>query len=311
MPEATFHLPEDFRWGVATAAHQVEGSNVNNDWWMWEQQEGCIKRGDTSGLACNWWKDAEADLDQAAALGVDTLRLSVEWSRVEPHPGTFDQDALGRYAEILLGLRRRGIEPMVTLHHFTNPRWLADQGGWEDRETVGLFSRFVSRVTVALGEHCHLWCTINEPNVYAYRGYLDGSWPPGKSDFGAAIDVIRNLLLGHAAAYHVIHEVQPDARVGLAHNMRVFDPAGSRSLLDRLVAWMIDRAYNKAVLTALERGLWSPPLGFGLALKLRQTLDWIGLNYHTRDLVAFDRTRPKDYFTRRLHADDGILLDGG
>ena len=151
MPEATFHFPHDFRWGVATAAHQVEGNNANNDWWAWEQQPGHIAQGDTSGLACTWWEDAEADVARAAALGTNALRLSVEWSRVEPQPGTFDDGALGRYVEMVEALRERGIEPMVTLHHFTNPRWLAEQGGWERPETVDRFARFVERVVEALG----------------------------------------------------------------------------------------------------------------------------------------------------------------
>jgi beta-glucosidase len=311
MPEATFHFPADFKWGVATAAHQVEGNNTGNDWWSWERQEGHIKQGQVSGLACNWWEDAEADFDRAATLGVNALRLSIEWSRVEPHRGTFDEVALERYVEMVRGLQGRGIEPMVTLHHFTNPRWLADQGGWESDEVVDLFVRFVHRVVEVLAPYCDLWCTINEPNVYAYQSYLAGLWPPGVSDFGTGMRVLRNLLLGHAGAYQVIHEIQPRARVGFAHNMRVFDPAKPNSLLDRLAAGITDRVYNRSILKTLKRGLWAPPLGFGLALKLRQTLDWIGLNYYTRELVAFDRTRAEEGFGRRFHAEDAELLDGG
>ena len=311
MAEATFHFPQDFRWGVATAAHQVEGDNTENDWWAWEQEPGRIAQGHTSGLACDWWENAEADFERAAALGANALRLSVEWSRVEPRPGTFDERALARYGQMLEALRDRGIEPMVTLHHFTNPRWLAEGGGWEEVETVERFARFVRRVVEALGPTCDLWCTINEPNVYAYQGYLAGVWPPGKSDLRTAMQVMRNLLLGHGAAYRVIHELQPEARVGFAHNMQVFDPANPRSPLDRFAASFLDRAYNQAVLRTLKRGLWAFPLGFGLALNLRNTLDWIGLNYYTRELVAFDRTRSDTFFTRRSHADDAEMLDGG
>ncbi len=311
MPEATFHFPTGFRWGVATAAHQVEGNNDNNDWWTWERGEGHINQGAVSGLACNWWENAEADFDRAAALGVNALRLSIEWSRVEPHRGTFDEAALSRYVEMVRGLQGRGIEPMITLHHFTNPRWLADQGGWKNQEAIDLFARFVGRVAKALAPHCDLWCTINEPNVYAYQSYVAGEWPPGTSDFRVAMRVIRNLLLGHAAAYRMIHDVQPDARVGFAHNMRIFDPARPKSPLDRLVTRVLDRTYNRSILLTLKRGLWSLPLGFGLALKLRQTLDWIGLNYYTREMVAFDRTCSDEGFSRRFHAEGAELLDGG
>jgi len=310
-PQATFHFPADFKWGVATAAHQVEGNNTNNNWWAWEQERGHIEEGHKSGLACNWWKDAEADFDRAAEMGLNALRLSVEWSRVEPLPGEFDDFALERYSQMLQGLRERGIEPMVTLHHFTDPRWLAERGGWEDPETVSLFARFVHRVVESLGQHCDLWCTINEPNVYGYLGYLESAFPPGQSDFRTAMRVIRHLLAGHAAAYREIHTLQPTARVGLAHNMRVLDPANPHSPLDRRVARMTDGVYNQAILTALTRGRWTLPLGFGLAWKLRHTLDWIGLNYYTRDLVAFDPTRSQALFSRRLHANDAELLDGG
>lgn len=311
MPEATFHFPHDFRWGVATAAHQVEGNNTNNDWWAWEQQQGHVAQGHVSGLACNWWEDAEADFDRAAALGIDALRLSVEWSRVEPRPGSFSQPALARYLEMLEGLHGRGIEPMVTLHHVTNPRWLAEDGGWQAPQVVEHFTRFVQKVVEALSPACDLWCTINAPNTYAYRSHFAGVWPPGRSDRRTAMEVLRHMLLGHAAAYRAIHEVQPDARVGLAHNMRAFDPGPPNSMLDRLITGLVDRTYNRAPLAALRRGLWIPPLGFGLALQLRDTLDWIGLNYYTRDLVAFDRGRPETLFSRRFHADDAEMLDGG
>jgi beta-glucosidase len=309
-PEATFHFPADFKWGVATAAHQVEGNNTNNDWWAWEQGEGHIKEGHGSGLACDWWENAEADFDRAAAMGMNTLRLSIEWSRIEPQPGKFDDSALRRYGQMLQGLRARNIEPMVTLHHFTNPRWLAEGDGWEDAETIALFARFVRRVVQALGQHCDLWCTINEPNVYAYNGYVEGVFPPGQSDLRGAMRAIRHMLAGHAAAYREIHALQPQARVGLAHNMRIFDAVNTRSPLDRRAARITDKAYNQTILTALTRGRWTLPLGFGLAWKLRRTLDWIGLNYTTRDLIAFDR-QPQALFSRHQHTDDAELLDGG
>jgi beta-glucosidase len=310
-PEATFNFPDDFKWGVATAAHQVEGGNVNNDWWAWEQEEGHIKEGHQSKKACNWWENAEADFDRATKLGLNAMRLSVEWSRVEPSPGEFDEAALARYAEMLQGLRARAIEPMVTLHHFTNPLWLVDEGGWENPETVDRFARFARRVVEVLGEYCDLWCTINEPNVYGYLGYVDGVWPPGKSDQKTAFLVMRHMLLAHADAYREIHDVQGNARVGLAHNMRILDPADPSSHLDRRATNVADRAFNQAILIALNKGRWALPLGFGPAWRLRGTLDWIGLNYYTRELVAFDRAQRESLYTRRLHAPDAERLDGG
>jgi beta-glucosidase len=310
MPEATFHFPQDFKWGTATAAHQVEGNNTLNDWWAWEQEEGHIAGNQRSGPAANWWEQAEEDFDRAAELGQNAHRLSIEWSRIEPREGHFDDAALGRYREMLRALHARGIEPMVTLHHFTNPLWLADMGGWENARAVPLFDRYVARVVEALGEYCDLWCTINEPNVLVFMGYIDGVFPPGKQDFRAAMRAGRTLMRAHAAAYHRIHSLQPEARVGFAHNMRVFDPAHPRSPLDRTVAGLLDRSFNRTFLTA-TRGWWSPPLGFGPALRVRGTLDWIGLNYYTRDLVTFDRSLPDQLFGRRFHRESAELLDGG
>jgi beta-glucosidase len=311
MPNATYHFPPDFLWGVATASHQVEGDNENNQWWTWEQQEGNIKQGHVSDKACNWWENAEADFDLAAEMNLNALRLSIEWSRVEPEPGTFDTAALERYREMIEGLLERGIKPMVTLHHFSNPQWLEMQGGWENEGTIAYFTRYVERVVKALSDKVTLWCTINEPNVYATMGYLMGEFPPGVRDMKRTRTVLRHLLRAHAAAYRTIHRLQSAAKVGLAHNLRIFDPANPSSLPDRLVAWAQDLGYNTSIINAVWRGLWIPPMGVGPAFSLRRTLDWVGLNYYTRDLVAFDSGAQEMLFGRATHADDAEMLDGG
>jgi beta-glucosidase len=311
MPEATFHFPSGFKWGTASSSHQVEGNNTNNDWWAWEQTEGHIEQEHRSGLACNWWEQAEEDFDRAVELGQNAHRLSVEWSRIEPEDGRFDDAALGRYRAMLRALRQREIEPMVTLHHFTMPLWLAEMGGWESPRALSLFDRFVARVVEALGEFCDLWCTINEPNVEVVQGYLRGAWPPGRRNVRAAIRVGRGLMRGHAAAYRRIHELQPQARVGLATNIRPFDPANPRSPLDRRAAAWRDQVYNEGLLLPLARGRWPLFLGGDPAWRLRKTLDWIGLNYYTRELVAFDRRQPEMLFGREEHGEDAELLDGG
>src|SRR4030042_2034370 len=151
MTEAAFHFPNDFRWGTATAAHQVEGGNKNNDWWAWEEQPGRILRGHRSGRACDWWGGRWKEcLERAAAGGQNAHRFSVEWSRIEPEPGRWDHGALDFYREMLAGMHARGIEPMVTLHHFTNPLWLAEEGGWENEKVVARFEAFTRRTVSAL-----------------------------------------------------------------------------------------------------------------------------------------------------------------
>jgi beta-glucosidase len=292
-------FPPGFLWGTATAAHQVEGQNDNNQWWDWEQQPGRIWHGDRSGDACGWWHDPTPDLDRAAALGQNAHRLSIEWSRIEPREGVFDGAAIDRYRALLSALRDRGITPMITLHHFTNPRWLEARGGWLHPETPARFARFAARAVAELGDLCRLWCTINEPIVYATFGYLLGQWPPGISDITATFRVAAALLRGHAATARAIRQANPALRVGLVHHIRLFDPA-TPAPQDVAASAAQDYLFNGAVLRALGTGRLSPPLGLGGVPGLRDSCDFIGLNYYTRDYVAFDPRLPREMFGRRF-----------
>lgn len=311
MAEATLHFPRDFRWGTAVSSYQVEGHNTNNDWWAWEQTPGRVRDGSTAGLACNWWAQAEADFDRAAAMGQNALRLSIEWSRVEPEPDQWDEAALDRYRQMLRELRRRNIEPMVTLHHFTNPLWLLMEGGWTSTETVRRFERYVRKVVQALGDYTDCWCTLNEPVIYALLGYMEGRWPPGKRSMGLAFEVLTNMVRAHALAYETIHELQPGARVGVAHNMRVFDPARPGSPLDRAAARFQDRFFNLAFLEALLNGRLAFPFRRSRFIpKAAGTLDFIGLNYYVRDRVAFDLRQARHAFGRNFPTPGAEVGDG-
>jgi beta-glucosidase len=299
MAKATFKYPRDFRWGTTTAAHQVEGANQNNDWWTWEQKEGNIKDGSSSKVACNWWKNAENDLDRMVELGLNAHKLSLEWSRIEPEQGHWDEAAIDRYRELLVGLRDRGIEPLVTLHHTSNPQWFSEQGGWENKDlAIRQFSQYVEKVVGALGDLTDFWCTINEPNNYVLMGWLWGRWPPGKQDFGQALDVTRTLLQSHAAAYRIIHELNPKARVGLSAHFVVFDPLNPRSFLDRRAAVWQDTMFNHAILMALSRGRLPMRTRRLFIRGVKGTFDWIGANYFYRRRVAFDSRQKSAYFGR-------------
>ena len=162
----TLEFPEGFLWGAATAAHQVEGGNRNNDWWEWEHVGGKIVDGTTSETACEQYTRYEEDFDLARRLGHNAHRLSLEWSRIEPEEGTFSTEAISHYRQVIEALREREIEPFVTLHHFTNPIWLARQGGWENAKVVEYFTRYAKVVAGELGGRVKFWNTINEPMVY-------------------------------------------------------------------------------------------------------------------------------------------------
>jgi beta-glucosidase len=311
MIEAAFHYPKGFLWGTATSSHQVEGENRLNDWWAWEQQPGRILQGARSGLACDWWGGRwKEDLDRAAAGGQNAHRLSVEWSRIEPEPGRWDSHALDFYRELLAGMRERGIEPMVTLHHFTNPLWLAEAGGWEDEGIAARFEAFTRKTVAALKDLTAFWCTINEPNVYAYCAFANGVFPPGRKDIRAALRVMRNQILAHARAYHAIHEIQPQARVGIALQYRGMTPHTANPL-DALAARTQARLFNDLIPLALTDGRLRFPVGWGRVAQAARTQDYLGVNYYSYDHVSFDFGKPGELFARRFYPKGTDLSDIG
>lgn len=298
---AALAFPQGFLWGTATSPHQVEGNNDNCDWWDWEQVPGHIRNNDRSGLACDQWNRYQEDFDLAAAMHNNAHRLGVEWARIEPRPGEWSKEAIAHYRQVMLALRERGLEPLVTLHHFTSPRWLAARGGWENPEVVSFFERYVSRVVEELGDLVSMWCTINEPGAYTYMGWVTGAWLPQKKDLRLGLTVLRHMLLAHAAAYQVIHKANPKAMVGIAHAMVVFDPANPASALDRWAARIRDRFFNDTVLSAQLYGEIRLPLGLGAKVpEVADTYDYFGVNYYYRNRVAFDWRQPSQFFGRNL-----------
>ncbi len=309
MPQAAFHFPRGFLWGTATAAHQVEGSNTNNNWWKWEQ-EGHTRA--KSGLACDWWGGRwKEDFDRAAEAGQNAHRLSVEWSRIQPAPDQWDETALERYRAMLRGLRERGMSAMVTLHHFTDPLWLTELGGWETEAVVPLFEKFVRRTAEALKEYVNLWCTINEPNIYALEGYLDTVFPPGKPDLRLALKVEANMLRGHAAAYRTLHQIQTEARVGYAQHYRPMVPRWPWFPLDVLERNIQSTGINLAFPSGIQSGSMRTPLGRIRIPEARDTQDYVGLNYYSQDTVAFDLRKARELFGRRYYPNGSDLAEGG
>jgi beta-glucosidase len=282
MPQATFHFPKGFLWGTATAAHQVEGQNTNNNWADWENQPGRIVEGQKANLACDWWGGRwKEDLQRAHDSGQNAHRLSIEWSRVQPEPDQWDDRALDRYVEIVRWLVDHQMTPLVTLHHFTDPIWLMKTGGWENEDTPALFEKFVRKVVPALKDYVSLWVTINEPNVYIMSGWLGGLFPPGKNDMGLAAKGTANMVKGHALAYHAIHELQPNAR----WEWQPITAASTRpfwSLLDRIPTSIQNQIYT-TLSTMLGRWKAQPGIEKVEIPEAAHTQDYIGVNYYSRD----------------------------
>jgi beta-glucosidase len=288
MARATMYFPPDFLWGSATSSHQVEGNNRNNDWWAWEQGDGHILDGGRSGLACDWWNNAERDIDLMAEMGTNAHRLSIEWSRVEPQPSVFDPDALNRYREIIRALHRHDIEPMVCLHHFSNPFWLVEKGDFDSELVVDYFQRYVTKVVEALGDLVPKWLTFNEPMVYFLYRYVEGLFPaPNQVGWRSGLRALTNMLRCHAAAYQVIKSVHPAAEVGMAKHYRVVEarPGGNR-----LSQWWAERVswfFNDLWMECLTSGRRRWPLGRGAISGLAGTFDFAAINYYSRSLVSF------------------------
>jgi beta-glucosidase len=308
MAQAKMLFPPDFRWGTATAAFQVEGNNTNSDWWDWEQDNGRILHNHKSGLASNWWQNAEADLDQAAEMGTNAHRLSLEWSRIEPEPSVFDTAALDRYRQMLQAMHDRGIEPMVTLHHFSNPRWLTEKGDFNSRIVVDYFQRYVAKVVAVLGDLIPKWITINEPMVYVFLRYLEGVFPaPQRSGWTAGFQAVRNMLRCHAAAYYLIKESYPASPVGVAKQMAVFQPRPGGNRLDAWWAGRIGWLFNELWLAAMHDGRLRWPVGRRRLDNLAGTFDFVGINYYTRHYVKFP---PRHGLVENEWGDDAIVSDG-
>ncbi len=305
-------FPKDFTWGVATAAHQVEGYNTNNQWYLWESTVDAtgnpmIARGQLSGMACDHWRRYPQDIRLMEELGVKSYRFSVEWSRIEPQEGMFDTLAIKHYQDVCDSLITNGIVPMVTLHHFTNPIWFERKGAFEKEENVADFIRFTEVVYMALKDRVKLWCTINEPAVYVVEGYFQGANPPGKKDPKLAAVVLRNILEAHVQAYWKIKSLPggDQMKVGVVKNMTQMDPFRKWHLGDWVFANLIDGVFNGTTLKFLKTGKYRFNMPTMAKLtnenpKAKGSLDFIGLNYYSHYNYKFSFNLDKAFKAKLL-----------
>lgn len=308
MDYTALKFPKGFLWGSAASAHQAEGHN-NNDWTEWEKIPGKIKDRTNSNVACDHYNRYPEDFDLARQYGHQIHRFSVEWSRIEPKQGVWNDKEIKHYRDVVQALNERGIKPMVTLHHFTNPLWFRDIRSWLNPQSPELFTPYCRKIADAFSDLGVIWTTINEPMVVVAAGYLYGEFPPGMKDYASAMTVARHLLMAHGRASEQIREVYRDKglerpQVAPVLSVSHFMPADPSNPEDVELAQNLDELYNHRWVNGLLKAeipdspdttIEYPPL--------KDSADFIGLNYYSRMLVS----SRLDFFAGEMPAKDPAL----
>ena len=285
-----FSLPQGMLMGVATAATQIEGGDVGSNWNDW-YEKGRITDGTDPAADNDHWQFWQEDTQLMADMGLQLYRFSVEWARLMPTEDAVDEDAVERYRQELLLLRERGIRPLLTIHHFTNPMWFENKGAFEKRENLHYYLELVELVADRFGDLCSDYITINEPNVYATNSYFFGLWPPGHQSVWKTLQVMENLAFCHIRAYEILHEKRKtmgytDTMVGCANHVRVFAPKNEKNLWHRISAKLTAYLFQDALTEAMTLGQFPFPLRNHGKLPKGEYTDFIGVNYYTRSTVS-------------------------
>ncbi|HWH93247.1 MAG TPA: GH1 family beta-glucosidase [Baekduia sp.] len=316
-PAAPFVPPPGFRFGVATAAYQIEGSTLADGrgesiWDRFAHTPGAVANGDTGDVACDHYRRWRTDVDLMASLHVESYRFSIAWPRILPTgAGTVNRRGLDFYKRLAEGLRERGIEPIATLYHWDLPQALQNAGGWGNRDTAHRFAEYARVVAAELGDVVGSWITHNEPWVVAFLGHAHGTKAPGTRDWATALRVSHHLLLSHGWATQGLRAALPaSAEVGLALNLFPVVPAvddeahrAAASVRDGYVnRWFLDPvfrgSYPEDMVVRYEREVG--PLDAvqdGDLADIGTTLDFLGVNYYNPMRVEPTAVSP-------LHVDD-------
>ena len=283
-------LPKGMLLGAATAATQIEGGKVNSNWNEWSNQ-GRILDGSTCERACDHWNRWKEDLDLLASMKAETYRFSIEWARIEPEEGKFDASAIAHYREEISYMKKLGIVPLMTLHHFSNPLWFERKGAFAKTENVRFFLDFVKEAVKDFGDLVSDYVTINEPNVYALNGYAGQGWPPDEKSLTQAARVLNVMAGCHIRAYERIHRMREamgykDTRVGFAMHMRAFTAKNQENPVDRTSAALEKSLFQNKLLRAFGNGDFRVPYRNLGGFEKKNYCDFIGINYYTRSVVS-------------------------
>ena len=285
-----YKLKEGLLLGVSTAATQIEGGDVNSNWNDWYRQ-GKIKDGTDPATGNDHWEKWEEDVALMAQMGIQIYRFGIEWARLCPEPGKVNEEAVARYRQEMECLKAHGIQPLMTLHHFTNPMWFENMGAFTKRENLKYYLELVELAVERFGDLVSDYITINEPNVYATSSYFFGMWPPAKTSLMDTLKVMENMAYCHIKAYGILHEKRKamgytDTKVGVANHLRVFAPKNAKNPWHKICAKLNEYLFQGALLKAMSLGKFPFPLrNFG-NLPKGEYSDFNGVNYYTRSTVS-------------------------
>ncbi len=238
-------FPDNFLWGSSTASYQVEGGIENTDWAQ-AAREGRVP---VCGRACDHYNLYEKDFDIIVALGHNTHKISIEWARIEPEEGVFDEKEIEHYKKVLDALHARNIKPIVNMWHFTLPLWFSKKGGFENSRSSFYFARYCAYVTKKLDGKEDMYVTINEPLVIAQNAYLSKNWPPFKNNIFAFLRVLKNLSRSHIAAFKAMKEERPEIKIGISKNNIYFHSNANpfNIILVGFLSWFWNRRFLNGI----------------------------------------------------------------
>lgn len=291
-------LKPDLKLGVATAATQIEGGEVASNWNDWYHQGRILDHSDPAN-ANDHYHRVEEDIALLKSLHIKVYRMGVEWARIEPEPGIFDQAVLEHYREEILLLKKHNIDPLLTLYHFSHPVWFAQMGGFLHPDALSIFARYTQQVLDCLGDIVDEYITINEPNVYATQCYFFNLWPPGEKSLSKTIKVTNVLCNAHIQTYKQIHCMLSDrqVKVSFAHHMRVFEPENPKNPWHLACTEIMRRFFQDGITQACFLGKFTLPLKNTEHYEEGEYIDFIAINYYTRTTVTglHDKARDGSY----------------
>ena len=275
-----FKFPSTFFWGAALSSYQCEGQNFNTDWFLWEKDHGL----EEASNACRHYDFFEQDFEIAAKLNLNSLRISIEWARIFPQSEACDEGQLQHYHKVIDSLIKFGLKPMVTLHHFTNPLWFCERGGWLNSKNIDFFLKYVSTTVESLKRKVQYWFVFNEPLVYLFKGYIEGAWPPGVKSLKEANKALENIIQAYCLCYDEMKRIYRGSNspvyVSLTKNLRIFEPCPRHNFgLNNFAAFMRSKLFNFPLIKRLHK---------------RGCMDFLAINYYCKEYSAFSGLAGKD-----------------